>query len=64
MALCLALGARGLQVEGEVLPGLPASRFMGGGWDGVRVVSKSGGFGDPDLLRRLLTREMGNLHHA
>lgn len=34
-------------------PGLPVSRVVGGSWDGVLVVSKSGGFGADDLLARL-----------
>jgi hypothetical protein len=37
---------------------------MGGHWDGVRVVSKSGGFGSPDLLHDLLSREMDDPLHA
>ncbi len=51
-----AVGAEGFEVTGEVAPGLPASRVCGGRWDGVALVSKSGGFGGPDLLARLLAR--------
>jgi len=36
---------------------VPASVMRGGRWDGVRVVSKSGAFGDPGLLARLLHGE-------
>jgi D-threonate/D-erythronate kinase len=53
-AVCASLDARGLLVEGEVAPGVPASRLLGGRWEGLRVVSKSGAFGDAGLLARLL----------
>jgi uncharacterized protein YgbK (DUF1537 family) len=49
-----ALGATGLTVDGEVVPGVPTSRMRGGAWDGQRVVSKSGAFGDAGFLDRLL----------
>lgn len=51
--LCLALGATRLEVHGSVMPGAPVSRLRGGRWDGVTVVSKSGGFGHTTLLREL-----------
>ncbi|QCO19653.1 hypothetical protein D3869_31005 (plasmid) [Azospirillum brasilense] len=53
-ALCQALGAGRLDLDGALLPGVPCSTLRGGGWNGVRVVSKSGAFGDPSLLRRLI----------
>lgn len=53
-ALCLALGAEGLNVTGRVMPGLPRSVFRGGRWAGVEVVSKSGAFGGAALWRDLL----------
>lgn len=52
--LCTALGATSLEVQGSVMPGVPVSRLCGGRWDGVTVVSKSGAFGHPTLLRELL----------
>lgn len=52
--LCLALGAGGLLVRGRIVPGVPRSTLCGGRWDGVAVVSKSGAFGPPTLLRDLL----------
>ncbi len=52
-AVCMAVSARHLLVEGEVSPGIPVSRIVGGVWDSVRVVSKSGAFGDEMLLLRL-----------
>ncbi|MFL5289512.1 MAG: four-carbon acid sugar kinase family protein [Rhodopila sp.] len=52
--LCLSLGARSLAVQGRIVPGLPRSILRGGAWDCVTVVSKSGAFGYPTLLRDLL----------
>ncbi len=56
-AVCAALDADGLVVDGEVAAGVPASRLSGGRWDGLRIVSKSGAFGEPGLLARLLEGE-------
>ena len=53
-ALCLALGTHALDVTGQVMPGVPRSRMVGGRWDGVAVVSKSGAFGSSSLWRDLL----------
>jgi uncharacterized protein YgbK (DUF1537 family) len=52
--LCMSLGARSLEVQGRIVPGLPCSIMRGGRWDGVTVVSKSGAFGHRTLLRDLL----------
>jgi uncharacterized protein YgbK (DUF1537 family) len=53
-AVCIALGATGLIVDGEAAPGVAASRLRDGRWQGLRIVSKSGAFGDARLLARLL----------
>ena len=53
-AICVALGARGLDAVGIVQPGVPRSVLRGGAWDGVAVVSKSGAFGGDTLWRDLL----------
>ena len=45
-----AVGARSLDCLGEIGPGLPMSIVRGGKLDGCSIVSKSGGFGAPDLL--------------
>ena len=52
--LCDALGATRLEVDGELEPGVPTSLLRGGDWDGQRLVSKSGAFGDTGFLARLL----------
>jgi len=56
--LCLSLGAHSLEVQGRIVPGLPRSIMRGGRWDGVTVVSKSGAFGTPTLLRDLLSNSL------
>ena len=52
--LLQALGASSLLVTGELMPGVPhsrARRAVAGTM--LTVISKSGGFGAPDLLIRL-----------
>ena len=53
-AVASATGANAFTVGGEVVPGLPCSLLCGGIWDGVRTVSKSGAFGEADLLVRIV----------
>ncbi len=52
--VCDSLGAERLDVDGELVPGVPASIVRGGRWGGLRVISKSGAFGDAGLLLGLL----------
>jgi uncharacterized protein YgbK (DUF1537 family) len=47
-----ALLADGLLVAGQFADGVPTSRFRAGRWDGLDVISKSGGFGPVDLISR------------
>jgi uncharacterized protein YgbK (DUF1537 family) len=53
-ACLLALGVSGLRLEREPLPGIAAGVAMGGAWDGRPVITKAGGFGAPDAIRRLV----------
>ncbi|MFT2094147.1 four-carbon acid sugar kinase family protein [Acidiphilium multivorum] len=53
-SVCDVIGAEALCLAGEILPGVPVSRIGGGLWDGVRLISRSGAFGAPDFLARLL----------
>ncbi len=48
--LCHGLGALQLSVDGEKVPGVPASVMSDGAWSGLRCFSKSGGFGAPNWL--------------
>jgi len=52
--LCANLGGTHLEVDGELEPGVPTSLMRGGSWDGQRLVSKSGAFGDSNFLADLL----------
>ncbi len=42
-----------LELCGEVEPYVPWGRVLGGAWDGMVLVTKAGGFGDPHTLRRV-----------
>ena len=55
-ALCIALAAERLDVDGEIEPGVPTSILRGGAFGGQRIVSKSGAFGGPEFLAALLAR--------
>jgi D-threonate/D-erythronate kinase len=48
--VCRALGVEAIQIRGELWPGIPVGTLCGGAYDGVAVVTKSGGFGNPDTL--------------
>lgn len=55
-----AVGATGVWLQSEILPGLVHGTIKGGDCDGLVVVTKAGGFGDWDTLLRLyaiLTRK-------
>ena len=54
LAILRGLGASALCATGLVAPGVPRSVILGGAWDGVAVVSKSGAFGGDTLWRDLL----------
>lgn len=47
---CKIMGAKGTIIEDEVLPGIPVGRLLGGKRDGLRVVTKAGGFGDENAI--------------
>lgn len=48
--VCERLGAAGVRFLGELSPGVPVGRLVGGVWDRVLVVTKAGGFGKPTTL--------------
>jgi uncharacterized protein YgbK (DUF1537 family) len=53
-SVCTALDADHLTVSGQILTGVPWSVLRGGRFDGVPLISKSGAFGDRELLRKIL----------
>ena len=48
------LGALGIRVIGEIMPGIPISQIMGGKFDGLKVVTKAGAFGNEEALANCL----------
>ncbi|MCR4425705.1 MAG: hypothetical protein NUW23_05875 [Firmicutes bacterium] len=50
VAVCRALGAIGLDLDRELLPGIPRGRIVGGVADGMLIVTKAGSFGGTEAL--------------
>ncbi|KYH32737.1 four-carbon acid sugar kinase family protein [Neomoorella mulderi] len=48
--VCRALGARGINLATEILPGIPLGYLEGGQAGGLPIVTKAGGFGPPDAF--------------
>ncbi|MDA1349117.1 MAG: hypothetical protein O3A47_09680, partial [Chloroflexi bacterium] len=48
--VCKKLRVAEVRLVGEVQPGVPAGRVVGGPGDGLRIVTKAGGFGSPDAI--------------
>jgi uncharacterized protein YgbK (DUF1537 family) len=51
--VCRALSAEAIELEGEILVGLPWGRIVGGPFEGKPIATKSGAFGAPDALLRV-----------
>ncbi len=49
-SICYELGARAIDLFGEVQPGIPYGVLRGGAADNLPVVTKAGGFGDEDAI--------------
>lgn len=45
-----AIGAQGIRLQGEIVPGMPEGTLMGGLIDGLPVVTKAGAFGQRETL--------------
>lgn len=56
LSICEHLGAASLDLKGRWADGVPVSELRGGRWAGVRLFSKSGGFGDPSTLLELFAK--------
>jgi uncharacterized protein YgbK (DUF1537 family) len=54
MLVCRALGIRTLCLHHEFEPGVPQAIATGGSFDGCTVILKSGGFGQTDILNRVV----------
>lgn len=58
-AVCCTLGATALRILGEVQAGVPAGTLISGAYDGLRVVTKAGGFGDDWAIVQSIDRIQG-----
>jgi uncharacterized protein YgbK (DUF1537 family) len=61
-ALGEALGATRLDVHAEYEPGIPRGVWGDGRWAGTPILTKSGGFGAPDLFARLAASAARDTH--
>ena len=61
MAVLTALEARGLVLQGELLPGIPRGSLRGGSCPGLAVITKAGGFGRKDALVRAVQSLKGDI---
>ena len=60
--VCRRLSVVAISVLGEVEPGVPAGELMGGPGEGMRVVTKAGGFGTEEaLVKSIAYLEKGHL---
>jgi uncharacterized protein YgbK (DUF1537 family) len=50
------VGAHAIRVHGALAPGVPVGTILGGAANGMRVVTKSGGFGRSDFLLEIVDR--------
>lgn len=55
-ALLHALDVKALQVLRPLAEGVPLATIRGGAYDGLAVITKSGGFGSPDLLCQMMEK--------
>ncbi len=54
IAACSALGASGIELQGEVEPGVPWGRLVGGDLADLAAVTKAGGFGKVEAFARAI----------
>ena len=54
MAILQALNAGELHILGQVIEGIVMSRLAGGAYEGLRVVTKAGAFGEDDALEKII----------
>ncbi len=54
MGVCQEFSASALKIEEEILPGIPCSSLIDGPFEGLRLVTKAGGFGEKQALGRII----------
>ena len=59
MDILQALNAEELHILGQVIEGIVMSRLVGGGYEGLRVITKAGAFGKDDALEKIIETLMG-----
>ncbi len=60
--VCRRLSVSAISVRGEIEPGVPAGELVGGQYQGMRVVTKAGGFGtELAIVRSISYLEKGEL---
>ena len=57
--VCGALGARAIELRGRLASGVPWGELVGGSAAGLTIVTKSGGFGEANVLVRIVERLRG-----
>ena len=50
LKLLEGIGGEGIEVKQEIEPGVPLGRIVGGHLDGVKIITKAGGFGSLDVF--------------
>lgn len=50
LSVCRRLSTRAILIHGEIEPGIPAGELVGGRGQGIRVITKAGGFGTETVL--------------
>jgi len=54
LAVCNSLGACGIALSGEIIPGVPVGHLIDGLEPGLTVVTKAGSFGEVDTISRAI----------
>jgi uncharacterized protein YgbK (DUF1537 family) len=62
--LLRALGTASLEIDRELLPGIPLCRLADGPCAGIPLITKAGGFGEPDALARAVSALHSDSTHA
>lgn len=59
VSCCRLLGATGIEICREVVPGIPLGRILGGEYHGLPIVTKAGAFGDCRAIADSVTALQG-----
>ena len=59
ISICRALGATGMEVCRELVPGIPLGKLVGGPFQGLPVITKAGAFGDTEAILKAIKTARG-----